>query len=151
MTSKRTYAKTHLLGLLPPVPLSPWWATVKPCLRGDPQTLTGRSVSVSCGVTDPFPWVLVHTRFCLCPPRVCFPSVCKFWWLYGGFNGDLLQERLCHTQIHCAQSPCLCGRPLLTCTSTRDTQTLFWLSLCGVSGSWCTQGVFEPSECLWWV
>ena len=23
--------------------------------------------------------------------------------------------------------------------------------LCGVSGSWCTQGLFEPSECLWWV
>ena len=27
-----------------------------------------------CGVTSPFSWVLVHTRFCLCPPRVCFPS-----------------------------------------------------------------------------
>ena len=26
----------------------------------------------------------------------------------------------------------------------------FCLSLCGVSGSWCTRGVFEPSECLWW-
>ena len=25
----------------------------------------------------------------------------------------------------------------------------FWLSLCGVFGSWCTQGLFEPSECLW--
>ena len=25
-------------------------------------------------VTAPFSWVLVHTRFCLCPPRVCFPS-----------------------------------------------------------------------------
>jgi len=41
--------------------------------------------------------------------------------------------------------------PLLTCTSTGDTQTQFCLSLCGVSGSWCTQGLFEPSECLWWV
>ena len=36
-------------------------------------TLTGKSGSVSCGVTDPFSWVLVHT-ICLCPPRVCFPS-----------------------------------------------------------------------------
>ena len=25
------------------------------------------------------------------------------------------------------------------------------LSLCGVPGSWCTQGLFEPYECLWWV
>ena len=36
-------------------------------------TLTGKSGSVSCGVTA-FSWVLVCTRFCLCPPRVCFPS-----------------------------------------------------------------------------
>ena len=40
----------------------------------DSWILTGKSGSVSCGVTAPFPWVLVHTRFCLCPPRVCFPS-----------------------------------------------------------------------------
>ena len=25
------------------------------------------------------------------------PVLCKFWWLYGGVNGDLLQEGLCHT------------------------------------------------------
>ena len=25
-------------------------------------------------VTAPFSWVLVLTKFCLCPPRVCFPS-----------------------------------------------------------------------------
>ena len=33
----------------------------------------------------------------------------------------------------------------------RDTQTQFCLSLGGITGSWCTQGLFEPSECLWWV
>ena len=33
-------------------------------------TLAGRSGSVSCGVTAPFSWVLVHARFCLCPPKV---------------------------------------------------------------------------------
>ena len=27
----------------------------------------------------------------------------------------------------------------------------FCLSLCGVSGSWCAQGMFEPSEHLWRV
>ena len=41
----------------------------------DSWTLTGKSGSVSCGVTAPFSWVLMHTRFCLCPPRVCFPSL----------------------------------------------------------------------------
>ena len=69
------------------------------------------------------------------------------WWV----NDDLLQEGLCHTQVCCTQSPCPCGRPPLTHTSARDTQTQFWLSLCGVSGSWCAQGLFEPSECLWWI
>ena len=40
----------------------------------DSWKLTVKSGSVSCAVTAPFSWVLVHTRFCLCPPRVCFPS-----------------------------------------------------------------------------
>ena len=115
----------------------------------DSWTLMGESGSVSCGVTPPFFWVLVRTSLCLCPPRVYFPTLYKFWQLYGGVNGDLLQEGLCHTQVCCTQSPCPCGRPLLTRTSTGDTQTQFCLSLCGFSGSSCTQGLFEPSERLW--
>ena len=43
-----------------------------------------------------FSWVLVHTRFFLCPPRVYFPVLCKFWELYDGVNCDLLQEGLFH-------------------------------------------------------
>ena len=113
----------------------------------DSWTLTCKSESVSCGVTTPFSWVLVHTRFCLCPPRVCFPILCKFWQLYGGVNGDLLQEGLCHTQVCCTQSSCPCCRALLTCTSSGDTQTQCCLSLCGISGSWC-EDLFVPSECL---
>ena len=26
----------------------------------------------------------------MCPPKVYFPVLCKFWQLYGGVNGDLL-------------------------------------------------------------
>ena len=89
------------------------------------------------------------TSFCLYPPRVYIPVLCKFWQVYGKVNGDLLQEGLCHTQVSCTQSPCPRGSPLLTCTSTGDTQTQFCLSLHGVPGSWCAQGLFEPSECLW--
>ena len=45
----------------------------QPCSRppaihtsaGDPWTPMGKSGSVSCGVTAPFSWVLVHTSFCL--------------------------------------------------------------------------------------
>ena len=79
------------------------------------------------------------------------PVLCKFWWPCGEVNGNLLQEGLCHTQVCCTQSPCPCGSPLLTHTSAGDTQTQFLLSLCGVSESWCTQGLFQPSEHLWQV
>ena len=62
--------------------------------------------SVSCGVTAPFSWVLVHKRFCLCPARVCFLVLSKFWPLYGGVNGNLsLVKGLCHTQVYYTQSP----------------------------------------------
>ena len=76
------------------------------------------------------------------------PVLCKIWQFSGVVNGDL-QEGLCHTQACCTQGPCLCGSPLLPHTSTGDTQKQFCLSLCGVSGSWCTQGLFEPSDHLW--
>ena len=89
-------------------------------------------------------------KFPFVPPRVYFPVLCKFWQFYGGVNGNLLQEGLCHNQVCCTPSPCSCGRPLLTHTSTGDVQTQFCFSLREVSASWCTQGLFEPSECLWW-
>ena len=79
------------------------------------------------------------------------PILCKFWWLYGGVNGDLLQASLCHTQVCCTQSPCLC-RPLLTCTSAGDTQVLKGRSGSVSVGSHSAHKVlFEPSECLWQV
>ena len=50
----------------------------------DSWTLTDMSESVSCGVTAPFSWVLLHTRFYLCPVRICFPSpvyiLATLWW-----------------------------------------------------------------------
>ena len=132
---------------LPPAPLR---ATTDSCLQRRLLDPLSKSGSVSCWVTDPFSWVLVHTSFCLYPPRVYFLVLCKFWQLYGGLNGDLLQEGLCHTQVCCPQSPCPSDSPLLTHTSAGDAQTQFCLSLFGVPGSWCAQGLFEPSEHLWW-
>ena len=54
------------------------------------------------------------------PSKSLFPFLFKFWQLYGGVNGDLLQESLCHTQVYCTQSPCPCSSPVLTCTSTGE-------------------------------
>ena len=59
--------------------LSDWpWNRPPPthASAGDFWTLMVMSRSVSCGFTAPFSWVLVHTRFCLYPPRVCFPQSC---------------------------------------------------------------------------
>ena len=56
------------------------WPTPLP----DSWTLTGKSGSASCEATPPFSWVLVCTRFCLCPLRVCFPSPVSVLPAYGG-------------------------------------------------------------------
>ena len=79
-------------------------------------------------------------------PQSCVSSVHSMvgWWRPP-------PRGLCHIRVYCTQSPCPCGRPLLPLTSARDTQTQFWLRLCGVSGSWCAQCLFEPSEHLWWA
>ena len=69
---------------------------------GDPPTLAGRFGSVFCGVTAPFLWVLVHTRFRLCPPRLesLFPPVLQksYNWIPLAFKvrfpGD--SQSFCH-------------------------------------------------------
>ena len=68
----------------------------------------------------------------------------------SGSSDNLLQEGLRHTQDCCTQSPCPCRRPLLTCTSSGDTQTCK-----GRSGSVSVgfpgahKVLSEPSEHLW--
>ena len=72
---KRTYASMpQFPGLLHLIPLTPWQGTVDPSLR---QRLldTHRQVWLSLlWGHAAFSWFLVGTRFCLFPPRVCFPS-----------------------------------------------------------------------------
>ena len=117
---KKTYSSMlGLPGLLHSVSLTPHSRLLLNNISArNSQAYTGKSGSVSCGITAPFSWVLVHTRFCLCPPRVCFLVLCKVWQLCGGVNGDLLQEGLCHTQVCCTQSPCPCDNLLLISTPT---------------------------------
>ena len=88
-----------------------------------------------------------------------FSSVCGLsaWWLYSGANGDLLQESLCHMLcdpglLHPEPLPLL--RPLLTRTSTGDTQTLKGRSgsvSVGSLGPGVHKDLFEASEHLWQV
>ena len=93
----------------------------------------------------------MHTRFCVLQESVS-PVLCKFWWLYGGVNGNLLQEGLCHTQVCCTQSLCPCSRPLLTHISSGDTQTLKGRSgSVSVGSPGVPKDLLELSKHLWWV
>ena len=126
-------------------PLTLQQATANPRLHQRLLNTSGKSGSISFVgplLLSPGSWCAQHPVCSL--QESLFPVLCKFWRLYGWVNGDLLQEGLCHTQVCCTQSPCPCSRPLLTHTSAGDTQTQFCLSLCGVSGSWCAKGLFEP-------
>ena len=153
--------------LLYSVPLISWQATVDPHLR--------------CRLPDThrLVWLSLlwgHCSFLLgpCPHKVLFvPSKSLFPQSCGNSvikshqppksgslgvlicsvaNGDLLQEGLCHTLNCCIQSPCTCGRPLLTLTSTGDTQTLQGRSgSVSVGSSGVHKVLFEPSERLWQV
>ena len=88
----------------------------------------GNSGLASCRVNTPFSWVL-WTKCSVCALQVSVsPVLCKFWQLYVGVNGDLLQEGLCRTEVCCTQSPCPCGKPLLMHSSAEDIQTLKRLS-----------------------
>ena len=88
----------------------------------------------------------------LFPQESVSPVLCTSGGSVEGVNGDLLQEGLCRVQVCCTRSSCPCGRPLLTCTSAGDTQTLK-----GRSGSVSVESpgahkvLFEPSEHLWQV
>ena len=77
VTSIRAYTKGDLPGLLLPAPSSLWWTFANPHLTGDPPTLADSFPSVFCGVTAPFLWVFVNTKFCLCPLRLesLFPPI----------------------------------------------------------------------------
>ena len=70
-----TSFKRSVLALLHSVPLTLHQAIANMASTGDSWTLMGMCESVSCWVIAPCFWVLVHTRFCLYPPRV-FPQSC---------------------------------------------------------------------------
>ena len=115
---------------------------------GHSQASLGQSL-VECLLLFPGSWC--RQSFVYALQESVSPVLCKFWQLYGGINGDLLQEGLCHTHVCCSQSPCPCGRQLLTHTSTGDIQTLKGRSDLVSVGSPCVHKVlFEPSEHLWW-
>ena len=69
-------------------------------------------------------------------------------WLYGGADGNLLQEDLHHTRSHTRSLPGLL-QPLLTRANAGDTQTLKGKSgsvSVGSLGAGAHKVLFEPSS-----
>ena len=131
--------------------------------------LTGLQSQIPWGFSvpllDPQVWesIVDHRTFATVQELLwynCSP-VCESFarWLYGGPNGDILQEDLGHAQ-HLPgllqPEPLSPWWPLLIRNSWADTQTLQGRSdsvFCWVSGSWCTQGfvwAFLPGISGWY-
>ena len=50
------------------------------------------------------------------------PVLCKFWPLYGGVNGHLLQEGLCHNQVYCKKAKWLSEEALQIAMKRREAK-----------------------------
>ena len=68
-------------------------------------TLMGKPGSVSCGVTAPFSWALVHTRFYLCPQRVSFPSCVSFGGSVAGLMATSSRRAYATPRSHAPRVP----------------------------------------------
>ena len=109
----------------------------------------GKSRLASCGDTAPFSWVLVHTGFCLCIQGSVSLVLCKFSWLYGGVNGDHLQEGLSYA-IHRSDAPRGPAPTAVHCWPIPPQETLKH-SKAGLAQSlWsllvCTRSCLSPSS-----
>ena len=140
---KRSHARSAVLSA-PNPPEGLCWTTPPPETPGHSQVSLGQSFwghySILLGPG-------VH-KILFVPSKSLSPVLCKLWQLYGGVNGNLLQEGLCHSQVCCTQSPCLCNSPLLTGTSTGGIQTQFCLRLCGLWVLMCTRFVWTLQASL---
>ena len=99
---------------------------------GHSQASLGKSL-VGSLLLSPESWCIQGSIYAL--QESVSPVLCKFWRLYGGVNGDLIQEALCHSQVCCTES-----LPLRQATADpylhrkhSNPHRQVWLRLCGVS------------------
>ena len=97
---KRSHASTATLSAPSPAAVQ-HQSTPLPETPGHSQASLGQSF-VGSLLLFPGSWCI---RFCLCLQWLYFPALCKFWQFYGGVNGDLLQDGLCHTTSAAPRTP----------------------------------------------
>ena len=71
-----------------------------------PSSAAGRHQTTPLPETPGHSWASLHQSLVCALQESVSPVLCKFWRLYTGVNGDLLQQGLCHSQVYCTQSPC---------------------------------------------
>ena len=107
------------------------WPCTRPLLphasAADAWTLTGKSGSVSCGVTAPFSSVLVHARVLFVPSKSVFPQSCVS---SGGSTVGLMvtsskRAYVVHRSA-APRAPTPFIRPLLTHTSIWFRKKILW-------------------------
>ena len=123
--SRRDPTKEYFPELLLPVSLSPQWATATLASSGDPPTLSGRSGSVTYGVTAPSPCILMCTLLCVCSTRVesLFLSV-----LLKSCNQILLAFKVWFS----GNSSFHCWTPRLGNLMWDSEPSLQWVDFCGI-------------------
>ena len=107
---KRSHARTATLSAPNPA-AGHCQHTLLPETPGHSQASLGQSL-VGSLLLSPGSWCTQGSVWAL--QESIFQALCKVWQLFGGVNGDLLQEDLLCTQVCCTQSPCPCGSPLLS-------------------------------------
>ena len=118
------------------------WPPPTHTFTGDSWTPTGQS-PVGSLFLSPGSWCI---RFCCAlQESISQPYVSSGSSVVGLMETSSKRAYAIHTHT---KNPCPCGRPLLTSTSTGLAEIVLSQSLWG-SWSWCTQGLFEPSEPLW--
>ena len=124
--SGRAHAEEYFPELLLPVSLSLRWATATPCLCRRPSN-PSRWVwfSLPWGHCS-FPWVLMHTLLCVCPPRVesLFPPV---------LSKSCNQIPLAFKVWFSGNSSSRCQTPRLGSLTWSSEPALQWVDFCGIS------------------
>ena len=89
----------------------------------------------------------MHTGFCFCPPRACFPRPV----LSSGSSMVGLMVTFSKRAYVIRRSAAPSAPTPAAGTLQETLKTQFWPSLCGIYVSCCSQSLFEPSEHLWWI
>ena len=129
------------------------WLCSRPLLThastGDSWTLTGKSGSVSCGVTAPLSWVLVPISFSLCPPRVCSQSCVSSGSSMAWLMLTSSKRAYAVPRSAAPRSPAPVAVHCWPYLHRTHSDTVLAQSLGSLGPG--AQGLLEPSERLWWV